>query len=214
MARVGKIDDREPAMTESDSGVTVCPNPAAIGAAMMKRRRHGLGSGKPTRIGRVRRQEYSGDSAHASAPSPDRRRHPVSCIRDQADGDREPEDRMPHDQIANPKYADAADQRRESSQPRPAGIEECHRRDPNEAEDGDQSALGKKIEWGIVRLEVRRAVCRGGLNIFWQDLGSPRRHEGNWYFKMRARSQPQHSRLHAAVYGRTPIMDSELRLLP
>src|ERR1700730_3967705 len=148
-----------------------------------------------------------------SAPIPDRRRHPGYGPRDQAQGGHEPEDRMPGDQISQAKYADAADLCGQPSQPSLVAVEERRRRDPEEAEDGDQPALGKEIERRIMGLKVGCAIFRGRFNVFGQDFDLPRCNERSRYFKMWAGAQPQHSRLQTSAYGLAPGVDSKLRLL-
>jgi hypothetical protein len=64
MAGFAQIDDGEAAMTESDPGGRVDPDPAIIGTAVTQCRCHRFDSGKPARIGRVGSEKYPCDSAH------------------------------------------------------------------------------------------------------------------------------------------------------
>src|SRR5262252_9315563 len=121
---------------------------------------------------------------------------------------------MADDEVEHTEYDEAAEQRQQSVELGFVGHDQRQGDEPNEAQDSHQPGLGEQVEQRIMGLEIRRGAQGRMVHEFGlvRCVSSPFSNKKR-YFKMRARSQPQHGGFYVTVNRLTPGGESYGRRL-
>jgi hypothetical protein len=98
---IREINDREPAMSKRNAGVTITPGAFGIGAPMAQMSRHLANRGQIAGSSRPRILKYARDATHVSGSDESAGRRGARRAEDQADGKREPHNGMTQDEMAD-----------------------------------------------------------------------------------------------------------------